>query len=88
MNSTASGLVLGFMLATAYGAAFHVIVGGRPRKILLYILASWIGFTLGHFVGDIFGVSALELGTINLFSASLGAWIAIILSWFLSPKDA
>lgn len=87
MSSTASGLVLGFLLATAYGAAFHLIIGGRPRKILLYILAAWVGFTLGQFVGDVIGVAVFQLGAINLLSASLGAWIALILSWFLSARE-
>lgn len=87
MSSTASGLVLGFLLATAYGAAFHLIIGGRPRKILLYILAAWVGFTLGQFVGDVIGVDVFQLGAINLLSASLGAWIALILSWFLSARE-
>ena len=87
MSSTASGLVLGFLLATAYGAAFHLIIGGRPRKILLYILAAWVGFTLGQFIGDVIGVDVFQLGAINLLSASLGAWIALILSWFLSTRE-
>ena len=87
MSSTASGLVLGFLLATAYGAAFHLIIGGRPRKILLYILAAWVGFTIGQFVGDVIGVDVFQLGAINLLSASLGAWIALILSWFLSARE-
>jgi hypothetical protein len=87
MSSTASGIVLGFLLATAYGAAFHLIIGGRPRKILLYILAAWVGFTLGQFVGDVIGVAVFQLGAINLLSASLGAWIALILSWFLSARE-
>jgi uncharacterized membrane protein YeaQ/YmgE (transglycosylase-associated protein family) len=88
MSSTASGFVLGFLLATAYGAAFHLIVGGRPRKILLYILAAWVGFTLGHFIGDLIGIEAFQLGAVHLFAASLGAWIALILSWFLSAREA
>lgn len=88
MSSTASGLVLGFLLATAYGAAFHLIVGGRPRKIFLYILAAWVGFTLGHFIGDLIGIEAFQLGAIHLLAASLGAWIALVFSWVLSAREA
>lgn len=88
MNSIASGLVLGFLLATIYGAAFHLFVGGPPRKLLLYVVASWFGFTLGHLVGDLVGIEALKLGAIHLLAASLGAWLAIIVSWFLSTRVA
>lgn len=83
MIGTASGIVLGILLATIYGAAFHVFVGGPPRRIILYILASWVGFTIGHFVGDLLGIELLRLGAVHLFSASLGAWIALLSSWLL-----
>jgi hypothetical protein len=83
MISTASGIVLGFLLATIYGAAFHLFVGGPPRRIILYVIASWVGFTIGHIVGDLLSVDILLLGAVQLLTASVGAWIALILSWFL-----
>lgn len=88
MSGTASGLVLGFLLATAYGAGFHLLIGGPPRKIVLYILAAWIGFVIGHFVGDFLSIDLLNLGAVHLLSASLGAWVALVMSWFLSRQQA
>jgi hypothetical protein len=82
--SGASGLVLGFLMATAYGAGFHFILGGPARRIILYLLAAWLGFALGHILGDWFGIELLKLGAVHLFAASLGAWIALIASWWLS----
>ena len=84
MNTVASGLVLGFLLATAYGAGFHLIIGGPARRILLYVLAAWIGFGLGHFLGDLLNIELLKLGVVHLLTASLGAWIALIVSWLLA----
>lgn len=87
MTPAASGLVLGFLLATAYGAGFHLILGGPARRIALYILAAWIGFALGHFLGDLFNITLLKLGALYLFSASLGAWIALIASyWYVANE--
>ncbi|HET6445557.1 MAG TPA: hypothetical protein VFI27_13355 [candidate division Zixibacteria bacterium] len=83
MIGTASGIVLGFLLATIYGALFHVFVGGPPRRIILYILASWVGFTIGHLVGDLLSLEILKLGAVHLLSASIGSWMALILSWLL-----
>lgn len=88
MSGTASGLVLGFLLATAYGAGFHLLMGGPPRKIVLYVLAAWIGFVIGHFVGDFLSINLLDLGAVHLLSASLGAWVALVMSWFLSRQQA
>lgn len=86
MSGAASGLVLGFLLATAYGAGFHLILGGPARRILLYLGAAWIGFILGHFLGDLLNMELFKLGAVHLFSASLGAWIALIASWWLSRQ--
>jgi hypothetical protein len=88
VSITASGLVLGFLLATAYGAGFHFILGGPPRKLVLYVLAAWIGFIIGHLIGDLLNVELFKLGAVHLFSASLGAWVALISSWFLSGREA
>lgn len=88
MNTIASGLVLGFLLSTIYGAVFHLIIGGPPRKLLVYVAASWIGFMVGHFLGDLLGIEALKLGAIHLLAASIGSWLALILTWFLGDRSA
>ncbi len=82
-----TGLVLGFFLATAYGAGFHVIMGGRARRIILYVTASWVGFVLGHLVGDLLQIDILNLGAVHLLSASLGSWIALLASWLLARQE-
>jgi hypothetical protein len=48
MSGIASGLVLGFLLATSYGTGFHLLLGGPARRIILYVLAAWVGFAVGH----------------------------------------
>ncbi|MCA9969841.1 MAG: hypothetical protein KC425_06480 [Anaerolineales bacterium] len=88
MVGIASALVLGFLLATAYGAGFHVLLGGPARRLLLYVLAAWLGFFLGHFLGDLLNIELLKLGALHLFSASLGSWLALITSWWLAAYDA
>lgn len=87
MNGTASALVLGFLLATAYGAGFHFLLGGPSRRIILYLLAAWMGFAIGHFLGDLLNIELFKLGALHLFSASLGAWIALIASWWLAGQE-
>lgn len=84
---TAASLVLGFLLSTAYGSGFHVIMGGPARRILLYVLAAWIGFAIGHFVGDLLNVTVFQLGALHLLMASLGAWIALLSSWWLLAHE-
>ena len=87
ISQTASALILGFFIATAYGAGFHLLMGGGARRLLLYVGASWLGFALGHLVGDILSINLLKLGALHLFSASLGAWIALIVSWWFVANE-
>jgi len=88
MSQTASALVLGFLLSSAYGSGFHLILGGPARRVLLYMGSAWIGFALGHFLGDILNIELLKLGALHLFSASLGAWIALIASWWFVANES
>ncbi len=88
MTQTASGFVLGFLLATAYGAGFHFLLGGPARRVVQYVLAAWLGFTIGHFIGVIANITLLKLGVLHLFSASVGAWAMLIVSyWLATPKS-
>lgn len=84
---SASGLVLGFLLATIYGAAFHLVFGGPIKRIPLYLLAAWFGFFVGQFVGDFLNIEILKLGKIHLLSASVGAWLMLFAVWWLVGQD-
>jgi hypothetical protein len=88
MIPAASGIILGFLLSTAYGAGFHFVLGGPARRIWLYVLSAWLGFTIGHFLGDLFHIDLLKLGALHLASASFGAWIALAASyWYVSNEN-
>lgn len=84
---SASGLVLGFLLASIYGAAFHLIFGGPLRRLFLYLVAAWLGFFIGQFIGDFLNFELLKLGKIHLAAASAGAWIMLLGAWWLAGQD-
>lgn len=85
---SASGLVLGFLLASIYGAAFHLVFGGPIKHILVYLVAAWLGFFIGQFIGDFMNFEVLKLGKIHLASASLGAWLLLLAAWWLIGQDS
>ncbi len=85
---SASGLVLGFLLATIYGAGFHLIFGGPIKRILVYLAAAWLGVFAGQFLGDFFNFELLKLGKIHLVSATLGAWAFLLMAWWLVGQDS
>jgi len=88
MSGTASSIVLGFLLATAYGTLFHLLIGGPARRLFLYVVVSWLGFTIGHFIGGILLLNWFQLGPLNLLSASVGSWIALFGSWWLAGRSS
>lgn len=84
---SAAGLVFGILLASVYGALFHVIFGGPLKMVIIYVIAAWIGFLIGQFVGDLINFEFLKLGKIHLVSASIGAWLALLSTWWLVGQN-
>ena len=80
------GFLFSFLLATAYGAGFHLLFGGRLAKLVLYLLAAWLGFAIGQWVGGLLDLNILKVGPIHTLFASLGSWLALLLSHWLG-KD-
>lgn len=86
LTGAASALILGLLLATAYGTLFHFLLGGPIQRIPVYIVASMIGFAIGHFVGSFLGVGLLKLGTLQMLTASIGSWVALFIAWWLAGR--
>ena len=87
MSGTASTVVLAFLLATAYGTLFHLLIGGTARRLIIYVTVSWIGFAIGHFIGNTIQLDWYKLGPLNLLSASVGSWLALLTSWWLAGRS-
>jgi hypothetical protein len=84
MGMPSPSVGFGFILATLYGAVFHFIFGGDARRLALFLLAGWLGFALGHSFGVILGVNVFNIGPLRFFSATLGAWLALLAARFLT----
>ncbi len=82
-----AALIFGLLIATAYAAAFHLIVGGPIRHIPLYLITAILGFALGHLIGQYLNIDLLKLGVVHFFPASLAAWLALIISHLLTQNS-
>lgn len=60
------------------GALFHLIFGGDARRLALFLLAGWVGFAAGHFIGVIFDINLLNIGMLRVVTASIGAIVVLI----------
>jgi hypothetical protein len=72
---TFPALLFGLLVASLYGAFYHLVRGDGPRRLVYYLLLAWAGFALGHLVGGWFGWSFLRFGSLNGGVATVGCFI-------------
>ena len=77
-------LFLGLVLSTLYGALFHLWRGGNAGRLLLYLVLAWIGFWLGHLIGNYLNVSFDMLGQLHVAIATLGSVVFLAIGYWLS----
>jgi hypothetical protein len=77
-------LTFSFIIATLFGAVFHLIAGGDIRRLALFLLAGWLGFAIGHLVGVVSEINVLNVGVLRLLPALLGALFAVLAAYFLT----
>lgn len=73
--------VFSLIIATLLGAAFHLIAGGNARRLVLFLVSAWVGFTLGQIAGDAFEISLFRIGDLRIVPATIGALFMILLAY-------
>jgi hypothetical protein len=86
-NLTLPSFVLGIIISSLYGAAFHLWKNGGFWKLILYIIFSWVGFWVGHALSFLSPVNFFVVGPLNLGIATLSSWVFIILGHWLSKVN-
>lgn len=81
---TPASYVLGFIIASIIGCAFHFWHGGSLKWLIFFNLLAWIGFWLGHFLGKLVGLQFIPLGPINFGPALISTIIVLFLGFWLS----
>lgn len=75
---TFPAITFGFILATLYGAVFHLLVGGDARRLALYLVTAWLAFAAGQVLGTVLAIQVLKIGTLQLFTATMTTLLALI----------
>ena len=76
---TIPSLIFALLIASLYGALYHLIRGGGPGRIFLYLLFSWVGFAIGHLVGVSQEWVLIPLGQLNVGLSTVGSLIFLLL---------
>jgi hypothetical protein len=85
---TLPSYLLGFLLSSLYGAAFHVRKGGSLGRLLLYMILGWAGFWGGHFLASWAGWDFASLGPLHLGAASFLSLLFLVVGHWISQVDA
>ena len=85
MSITLPTFILGGVLATLYGALFHLWRGGKAGRLLLYLLLSWIGFWGGQLLASYLGLTLFKVGGLQLGAGTAGSALLLLLGYWLSP---
>jgi ribose/xylose/arabinose/galactoside ABC-type transport system permease subunit len=88
MSLISPGLALSVILATAYGAAFHLWRGGGYGMLVRYLLAAWCGFALGQLVGWLGGWEFVMVGQVHLLEGTLGSGLLMTIARWLAASPS
>lgn len=77
-------LLLGLVISTLLGAAFHLWRGGKAGRLLLYIILSWLGFWAGHLAASSLGWTFDLVGQLHLGTAAVGSLLFLFAGYWLS----
>ncbi len=68
-------IIFGVLLSTLYGGLYHLIRGGKIRKLLLCLVLAWAGFWLGDTLGWLLGWTFGQIGIMNAGLGTIGAFL-------------
>jgi hypothetical protein len=83
VSLSSPALVLSIIIASAYGALFHVWKGRTAKDLLIYLAAGLIGFGLGQLAGHTLGLGIFMIGQVHVVEASLICWLILFIAKWL-----
>lgn len=83
MSISSPALVLSIVMASAYGALFHVWKGETAKDLLIYLVAGLVGFGLGQLMGNTLGLGIFMIGQIHVVEATLICWLILFIAKWL-----
>lgn len=87
---TLAGFLLGLLTALAASAVAHLITGGGPGRLLLYLALGQAAFWLGHLAGALGWLAFGKVGVVWLGTGLLSQGITLTIAALLSgpPRSA
>jgi hypothetical protein len=84
---TYPSLLLGFLIASLLGAAFHLWRGGSFGRLLLYLVLGWIGFWAGHFLAGYMEWTYDRVGPLHAGTGAIASLLLLMVGHWLSKIE-
>jgi hypothetical protein len=80
-------LIVSLVLASIYGAGFHLWQGHNLRDLAFFWLAAVVGFASGQVVGQKLDLIPWTIGQVHIVEATLLAFLFLIMArWLIQQK--
>jgi uncharacterized membrane protein YjjP (DUF1212 family) len=86
-NITYPVFIFGSLIAGLVGSLIHLIFGGKPLRLLLSILFSWIGFWVGNNLGFRYGINFFQYGPIYFGTAVMVSLVLGLIGYWISGEN-
>ena len=87
MNIAIPQLVFGSLAAGLIGSIIHLLLGGKPLRLIFSLVFSWIGFWAGHAIANRYSLFYLRFGTVNFGIAALGAFVIGLFGFWITGEN-
>jgi hypothetical protein len=84
---TLPAFLLGMLIATLYGTAFHLWRGGSLGRLILLVILAWFGFWAGQWIAQRMGWTVLSVGPLHLGLATIFSFLFLALGYWLSRVE-
>jgi hypothetical protein len=81
---TIPAVLFGILVSTLIGAIFHLWKNGGLGRLLLYIILAWIGFWVGHIIGQALNWTFFSVGSLHFGMAILGSLLFLGIGYWFS----
>ncbi|NWG35535.1 MAG: hypothetical protein HXY42_13965 [Chloroflexi bacterium] len=84
---TLPALLFALLVASLYGALYHLLRGGDFWHLLFCLASSLLGFAVGHWFGSWRGWVVLPIGALNLGLSTIGSLLFLLMGDWLSRVE-
>lgn len=79
-------VIFAFIVATLLGSVFHLIFGGDARRLVIFLFAGWIGFSIGQMLGETMDFDPLKIGQLHVVTALAGGLVTLFLALIFTSE--